>query len=402
MTETPGSPGSAGSSTAPPQDPPLPPGSSAGPARSDRLRNYEQLRRTVADRKIAGVAGGLGRHLAVDPTIVRVLLVVLCFFGGAGFLIYGVAWLLVPEEGREDAAITLAPATRNVLLIVAFAVAALLLLGDSVNGTSFPWPLVAVVLVVTLIVVTARDRDRPGSVAPQGEPPPWLPANQAGEVPGTDPWTQRPRRLRRTGPLLLGPTVALVAVAWGALGLYDAAGGSVVGSAYPAAALGVIGLMLVLGAFVGRAGGLILLGLVSTVVLEMTAVAASSGGADQLGNGDRVNVVPTTAAALNGSYFVPTGRLRVDLSHLSDPTALDGRRLSLTGRAGEIVLILPPEVRTTVTAGIDGPGAVDLPGRTEGGLGTQVRQTFGPPGAGGRVRVDTHLFAGHIDVRKAR
>ena len=67
------------------------------------LRSYEQLRRSVTDRKVAGVAGGLGRHLNIDPTILRVLFVVLCFFGGAGFVAYGVAWLLVPEEGRREA-----------------------------------------------------------------------------------------------------------------------------------------------------------------------------------------------------------------------------------------------------------------------------------------------------------
>src|SRR6187549_2918123 len=71
------------------------------------LRNYEELRRSVTDRKVAGVAGGLGRHLNVDPTILRVLFVVLCFFGGAGFVAYGVAWLLVPEEGRSDGIIAM-------------------------------------------------------------------------------------------------------------------------------------------------------------------------------------------------------------------------------------------------------------------------------------------------------
>ena len=32
------------------------------------LRHYEQLHRSVSDRKIAGVAGGLGRHLNLDRT----------------------------------------------------------------------------------------------------------------------------------------------------------------------------------------------------------------------------------------------------------------------------------------------------------------------------------------------
>src|SRR6478672_8802339 len=82
------------------------------------LRSYEALRRSVTDRKIAGVAGGLGRHLNIDPTVLRVLFVVLCFFGGAGFVAYGVAWLLVPEEGKTDGIIAMNENTRNGVLIV--------------------------------------------------------------------------------------------------------------------------------------------------------------------------------------------------------------------------------------------------------------------------------------------
>ena len=47
---------------------------------------------------IAGVCGGLGRYLGVDPILLRVALVVLAIGGGVGFLIYGVAWLVIPKE----------------------------------------------------------------------------------------------------------------------------------------------------------------------------------------------------------------------------------------------------------------------------------------------------------------
>src|SRR6476469_3378701 len=92
------------------------------------LRSYEQLRRSTTDRKVAGVAGGLGRHLNIDPTILRVLFVVLCFFGGAGFVAYGAAWLLVPEDGQTEGKVPMSASTRNGLLIVAGVIAALLAL----------------------------------------------------------------------------------------------------------------------------------------------------------------------------------------------------------------------------------------------------------------------------------
>src|SRR3954451_20092281 len=124
------------------------------------LRNYERLYRSVDDRKVAGVAGGLGRHLNVDPTILRVLFVVLCFFGGAGFLLYGVAWLLVPEEGRYDTrAARIDDGTRNVVLIVIGVIAALLVLGDSWGGLSFPWPL-PLLVAGGLVYLVLRDRGR--------------------------------------------------------------------------------------------------------------------------------------------------------------------------------------------------------------------------------------------------
>src|SRR3954471_21452167 len=121
------------------------------------LRNYERLHRSVADRKIAGVAGGLGRHLNIDPTILRVLFVVLCFFGGAGFLLYGAAWLLVPEDGREQGTLAASPSTRNGLLIASGVIAALLLVGDSWGGIGFPWP-VLLVGVGVLVYLLMKDR----------------------------------------------------------------------------------------------------------------------------------------------------------------------------------------------------------------------------------------------------
>jgi phage shock protein C len=46
---------------------------------------------------IAGVAGGLAEYFGVDVILVR-LLWVLVFFMGGGFLIYLIAWLIIPEN----------------------------------------------------------------------------------------------------------------------------------------------------------------------------------------------------------------------------------------------------------------------------------------------------------------
>jgi phage shock protein C len=60
------------------------------------------LRRPIHDRMLAGVASGIGDYLGVDETLVRIAIVVACFFGGAGIAVYLAGWLLIPEEGSDQ------------------------------------------------------------------------------------------------------------------------------------------------------------------------------------------------------------------------------------------------------------------------------------------------------------
>jgi phage shock protein C len=47
---------------------------------------------------IGGVCAGLGDYFDIDPTIVRILFVVIAFAGGASLLAYLIMWIIVPEE----------------------------------------------------------------------------------------------------------------------------------------------------------------------------------------------------------------------------------------------------------------------------------------------------------------
>ncbi|WP_406089823.1 PspC domain-containing protein [Kitasatospora purpeofusca] len=60
------------------------------------------LTRAERHRVVAGVCGGLGRHLDIDPVVFRVVTVVLCLSGGLGLFLYGLAWLIVPTEPGAD------------------------------------------------------------------------------------------------------------------------------------------------------------------------------------------------------------------------------------------------------------------------------------------------------------
>ncbi len=58
----------------------------------------KQLYRSRTNRKIAGVCGGLGEYMNLDPTVVRLIWVLLFFFAGVGILAYLIAALIIPEN----------------------------------------------------------------------------------------------------------------------------------------------------------------------------------------------------------------------------------------------------------------------------------------------------------------
>ncbi len=76
-----------------------------GGAASGRERWARRPRRSGGDRKVAGVAGGIGRAVGVDPVIIRVAFVLLTIFGGSGILLYLLGWLLLPADGDEVSAV---------------------------------------------------------------------------------------------------------------------------------------------------------------------------------------------------------------------------------------------------------------------------------------------------------
>jgi phage shock protein C len=70
------------------------------------------LRRSREDRVIAGVCGGLGRYLGVDPVLLRIAFVVLTVTGGAGVLLYVLALVVIPDQ-QEDEDLGPAPEARG-------------------------------------------------------------------------------------------------------------------------------------------------------------------------------------------------------------------------------------------------------------------------------------------------
>ncbi|MBI3194530.1 MAG: PspC domain-containing protein [Ignavibacteriae bacterium] len=59
----------------------------------------KELVRSIRDRKIFGVCGGVAKYLGIDSTIVRIVYLILVFASfGWGLLLYIILTLLMPEE----------------------------------------------------------------------------------------------------------------------------------------------------------------------------------------------------------------------------------------------------------------------------------------------------------------
>jgi phage shock protein PspC (stress-responsive transcriptional regulator) len=384
------------STTPPDTQPPPTSGPDSGPRVGwDEIRDLASIRRTVGDRRrVAGVAGGVARHLDIDPLIVRVAFVVLTFFGGAGLVLYIACWLLVPEEGSDWGRVALDRRSRTVALVLVGALVVVILLGHTWWGSGYPWGLLIVAGIVALIATAFPRRDRgaapaenlaaPGAVPSEGQ-------TQAYAVPPTYVTQPRPVNPRRKGPILFWFALAVMAVAVGVLGVVDLAGASVAPSAYPALVLALSGAFLLLGAFWGRAGGIILVGLLAAGA----TVGATIG--DQW-DPHREVVRPVSSAAVQSSYHLDAGNLVVDLSHVTDPDALDGRTVHVSGGVGHLDITVPTGVNVVTHASISGPGGINAFGQDSGGVDTAVDTVHRAGPGAPTLTIDADLHIGAIDL----
>ncbi|HEY8588825.1 MAG TPA: PspC domain-containing protein, partial [Naasia sp.] len=97
----------------------------------DQPRTIERSR---DDRVLFGVCGGIARAFDLDPTIVRVIGVVLIALGGLGLVAYVVAALLLPEEGGGRPILDLGIGQRDrkttTVALLVLAVVVLIVAGD--------------------------------------------------------------------------------------------------------------------------------------------------------------------------------------------------------------------------------------------------------------------------------
>jgi phage shock protein C len=61
-----------------------------------------RLYRSETNRTIAGVCGGLGEFLGIDPLIIRIFFIIWTILGEFSVIVYFILWVVIPNKSSSD------------------------------------------------------------------------------------------------------------------------------------------------------------------------------------------------------------------------------------------------------------------------------------------------------------
>ncbi|SBT47490.1 PspC domain-containing protein [Micromonospora auratinigra] len=238
---------------------------------------------------------------------------------------------------------------------------------------------------------------------PGGYRPPFAPRGPyAGPYPPAPvpppPVVRPPKRPKERSPLGAA-TFSLIFLALGAVAVLDLLDVFPVGAAgYFAAALGTIGLGLLVGTWFGRARWLIALGLVTSAALGIATVAESYDRVRGI-DGD-VTWAPADYRDLANRYENNFGDAVLDLRGVD----FDKKDTQVTVQVnfGKATVVVPPNVDVTTVTDVNA-GDADVFGRRAGGLDRPRWEStdLGADGkGGGTLRLIVHVNAGDLEVTR--
>ncbi len=313
------------------------------------------LARSTGDSVIAGVAGGIGRHLSIDPLAVRITFVILSFAGGLGVLAYLACLVFMPVDDSAAPPLRWGVArTIGAALLTLAAVA--ILVPNWIWGPGFVVLLAAGVILYLLIRVVRDD--------------------------GTSHLSGVAARI----------AIGIVLLALAVGGFTAAAAGSALGGGIAISGLIIAcGVGLVGGAFRGGARWLI----APAVVLALPLAAVAATDLDLEGTwGDRT-FRPATVEQLAGGYEMGVGAMRVDLRDVELPP---GRtELPLELGMGEIQVLVPDDM-CVITEAVVSVGAVDTGDGEQGGIDIDVTDSRIPAPGVDYLHIDADIGIGALRV----
>lgn len=305
-----------------------------------------RLRRASADRRVAGVAGGLADHFGLDPTLVRIGFVVLAFLGGIGLAVYAVAAFVMPAEPDGP------PLTGTAKVALAIIAVSALFSFPFAGGS-------ALVLAVPAALGVLVWRLFGG----------------------------------RADPRLVRAAIVVVAIAGSVVvgvgaGVAAAFGGGTVIAVLVIAA----GVVLVAGGLRGGMRWLIL----PAMMLAIPATVVEAADLKLEGGVGEREYRPASVSELRPVYRLGAGDLHLDLRDLR---LEDGQTVDVTARVGAgLAEVTVPGGVCVQASGDTGVGAIDLLGRVNEGVDVDA-ETGGVPAAGQAVlRVTLKGGVGELQV----
>jgi phage shock protein PspC (stress-responsive transcriptional regulator) len=428
----------------------FPPGSHVPPwvTAASAAWSRQQLVRPRQGRYVAGVCGAVARSTNTDPVLWRVLLAVLAVLGGSGVLLYLIGWLIMPAEGDTaspvESLLGKGQSGMQPLSVVLLGGAALLTFAFIANSGARAGMLAAAVILGAFLLIkrsgspafpgaappgpppaapppgaeeptvafvaapTAAPADESVTTPPAYTPPAYTPSAPpvggyrppfaphgpfAGLTPppAAPPAPPKPPKPPKERSILGRLTFFAVVMVTGLIGVLDMSGVDVDISAYFAAALATTALGLIVGAWFGRARGLIALALVLSFALGV------SSGLERFGREWTPSVYqPTTLAAVADTYEFNVGNVTLDLRQIDFSGQSQATTIDM--KLGQLKVLLPATVDATVEAGVEGGRLVLFNEEFTDSAYRQVTDLGTDGAGGGTLTLDIRLEAGNVEV----
>jgi phage shock protein PspC (stress-responsive transcriptional regulator) len=375
---------------------------------------------------VGGVAGGFAGYFDIDPVISRLLWIV-ALFSGIGVPAYIVCWLIIPKAkvwpppGYDRPAVSGLGQNNTALLSGLVIIGLVAVIGSGVDGVG-EYLLPAALVGFGVYLLGQRGSPRAAPVASESpaedDPPDGTSFSQAS-------WAapEGATVLDRAG--LVTPTVlSVLAIAVGVMGALHAAGLIQMSIATAAAGgLVIVGTGLLASLWLGRARGLVPLGLTLVVVMLAAATVepwfnadqpslhdramsymtnrrppsdwTNSGGSNSVAVGDR-RFAPESLTDLESHYEVGMGNLTLDLSRIDFSD--QARSLHIEVGMGNVTVIVPAGTTVRVDGEV-GAGEASTFGHSDEGLGFEV--DYDDDGAGaGTLNIEYQMGMGRVEVRR--